>query len=87
MPDTATTILTTPVPVYSRPDQPYHRPDQMDCHESTRLRAAADQARRRYPGPVGECVADYLTWTVNGGWRVDHTSMPARLATDLLRPP
>lgn len=36
---------------------------RMDGHERSRLRCAADQAKRVYPGPVGDLISrELLTW-------------------------
>lgn len=72
-------------PTYTSDQQPIVWPAKLDLHEATRLyRRAAHTARMRYPGPIGEVLADYLRYIADGGWRVDNQSVARRLADELL---
>lgn len=56
-----------------------------DAHELARLHAAALQARRRYPGPVGELVcAELLAWA-SFGYRLGGRSQIAAIVDDVLK--
>ena len=67
-------------------DQPDLRGDaaRMQLHEQSRFRAAAGQARRLYPGPLGELVHRELTAYAEFGYWFDRNGLLARLAAELL---
>jgi len=52
------------------PAVPSDAPPRLDHHERMRLRAAAFQARRVYPGPVGELVSRELLDFEGFGFRL-----------------
>ncbi len=58
--------------------------DRLRLHESSRIRAAALHARRRYPGPLGELVARELTAYAEFGYRFAADALIPRLVTDIL---
>jgi hypothetical protein len=56
-------------------------------HEHSRYRAAADYARLRYPGPVGELIHRELRAYAEFGHRFASDALVPRLATDILTQP
>lgn len=56
----------------------------LQFHESARLRTAALQARRSYPGPLGELVSRELTAYADFGYRLSNDGLIPRLATAVL---
>jgi len=59
----------------------------MDYIEKMRLRAAADGAKRLYPGPVGELVSrELLTWE-EFGYRLGGGRLIMRLVDHVLSTP
>lgn len=77
-------VLTTPEPVYAPDDQSTIRPARLAAHDGSRVRAAAVAARRLYPGPVGDVVAEHLLWHADTGWATEPTGQIARLCDYLL---
>lgn len=61
-------------------------PDPMDHHEKMRLRTAAFQATRRYPGPVGELLSKEIMSWEEMGYRFGGGSLIRRLVDDILKP-
>ena len=58
--------------------------DPFQTHEKARIRAAARQARRIYPGDVGELVSRELIAYAEFGIRFSVDSLIPRLATQIL---
>lgn len=56
----------------------------MSLADVTRVRVAADRARRLYPGPVGEVIARELGIWVDFGYRLNQTGLVARLVEHVL---
>ncbi len=79
----AATYLNTPPPVYGVAE-PIERPEKLPVHTASRFRAAAVQARTRYPGVVGDVLAEHLLFHVDSGWLGDPKGRAARLASHLL---
>lgn len=75
--------INTPPPVYSVAE-PIERPEKLPAHSASRFRAAAVQARTRYPGVVGDVLAEHLLFHVDSGWLGDPKGRAARLASHLL---
>ncbi len=78
-------VPTTPVPVYAdastvRADE---KPEPLEAHDKVRALAAANQAKKRYPGPVGEILANEITAWHHFGFRGDANSPTARLIREL----
>ena len=53
-------------------------------HERSRVRAAAHQARRAYPGPLGELVHRELSAYAEFGFRFTADALIPRLVTEIL---
>jgi hypothetical protein len=62
-------------------------PPRMDRHEISRLRAAAEHARRALPGPLGELVARELLAHAELGYRGAVDALLPRLACQVLALP
>jgi hypothetical protein len=61
-------------------------PERLARDQRARVRAAAFAAPRRYPGPVGECLArELFTWE-EFGYRFGDGKLIARLVDHLLEP-
>lgn len=77
-----------PRPVPPGPDIPAQRPTApLDHHEHMRILAAANQAKRAYPGPIGELISiELLAWN-EFGYRLGGQSLIARVVDDVMRPP
>lgn len=58
--------------------------DEMQLHERSRFRAAALQARRLYPGPLGELVFRELNAYADFGYRFSNDGLIPRLAATVL---
>ncbi len=58
---------------------------RLALHEQGRIRAAAQQAMRSYPGPIGELVARELRAHADFGYRFASDSLLPRLAAEILR--
>ncbi|MCD2193690.1 hypothetical protein LQ327_09910 [Actinomycetospora endophytica] len=56
-------------------------------HESSRYRAAADYARRIYPGLLGELICRELERAVELGYRDHRDALVPRLVDDILHRP
>ena len=57
----AASVRREPLP--DTPPVPSTRPEPMGHHEKMRLRSAAFQATRLYPGPVGDLISrELLSW-------------------------
>jgi hypothetical protein len=80
-------VMSTPPPVYTTGDTRAAAPPKLDPHDLTRIGAAVSAAKRLYPGAIGQCLVDTLEFYRFGGHRVSHSSLPARLVDELLRPP
>lgn len=80
----ATTYINTPAPTYSDADPPVAAPDKLPTHSGGRFRAAAREARDRYPGVVGEVLAEFLAFHAEAGWLGDPAGKAAKLAAHLL---
>lgn len=76
---------TTPEPVYveAQPVRAAEKPEPLEAHDRTRALAAANQARKRYPGPAGEILANEITAWHHFGFRGDANSPTARLIREL----
>lgn len=81
--------LTTPPPVYVDPETLTSgiRPIPMPLPDKMRLQAAANQAKRLYPGPAGEMIARELVAYAEFGFRVGPGSLVGRLVEELLAIP
>lgn len=75
--------INTPPPVYSVAE-PIQRPERLPAHSTSRFRAAAVQARTRYPGVVGDVLAEHLLFHADSGWLGDPHGQAARLAAHVL---
>jgi hypothetical protein len=63
-------------------------PTSSPLHERSRYRAAADYARRRYPGPVGEVLfLELAAYADLGCSASDEDALVPRLARVVLTPP
>jgi hypothetical protein len=62
-------------------------PDRLDPHERMRIRTAAFEAKRRYPGPIGELVQRELLAHEEFGYRTRQDGLMGRLVAELSRPP
>lgn len=62
-------------------------PARLEWAETQRCRNAANTARRRYPGPVGELLARELDAFADFGFRVSQGALMQRLVAELLAPP
>lgn len=88
---------TTTVPDQSTPADAPSAPTratamaELMLHEKSRYRAAAEHARRIYPGPLGELVHRELTAYAEFGYRMAGDGLIPRLTADVLattaRPP
>lgn len=78
--------LTTPAPVYPDPP-PVAGPPLRAMSERARVGAAVSAVKRMYSGAVAETLIDALTWHQSTTYRVNPSSLPARLVDELLRPP
>lgn len=56
-------------------------------HEKSRLRAAAEHARRALPGPVGDLIRRELLAYADFGYRMSGDALIPRLAADVLSRP
>jgi hypothetical protein len=61
--------------------------ERMTHAELTRIRAAANRARRLYPGPVGEVLYRELISWEEFGYRLGGATVISRLVEHLLRAP
>lgn len=61
-------------------------PPAMPADEQARLRAAALQATRRHPGPIGELLERELRTWEELGFRLDGDGLIGRVVAELLRP-
>lgn len=76
----ASYLHTTPAP------PPIVSPDLREQVEHHRTHAAMAAARRNYPPAVADALIDALAFHASTKHRVAHTSLPARLIDELLRP-
>jgi hypothetical protein len=60
---------------------------RLELHERSRYRAAADYARLRYPGAVGELIHRELRAYAEFGHRFARDALVPRLAADILTQP
>jgi hypothetical protein len=60
---------------------------RLALHERSRYRAAADYARLRYPGPVGELIHHELRAYAEFGHHFASDALVPRLGTDILTQP
>lgn len=79
--------LTTPQPMYHAAGTPDEAAPKLHPHERMRLRAAAFQAGRIYPGPVGELISRELLVWEEFGYRLDNSGLVMRLVNHLTTPP
>jgi hypothetical protein len=81
-------VRTTPEPVYveAQPVRAADKPEPLEAHDRTRALAAANQARKRFPGPAGEVLANEITAWHHFGFRGDANSPTARLIRELTAP-
>lgn len=76
------TIRLHPAPPPIRGDA-----EEIHAHDRSRLRAAAQHARRLYPGGLGELVHRELTAYADFGFRFVGDALIPRLATEILDTP
>jgi hypothetical protein len=57
------------------------------AHERSKLRAAAEHARRALPGPLGDLVHGELLAYAEFGYRMTSDALIPRLAADILARP
>lgn len=88
------TVLAGPAPKGTAPAAPpipaQVPPPMLTYDEASDVRAAAARAKHLYPGPVGEWLSNELRSWAAFGFRVDNTSMIARVTTQIMnlpRPP
>jgi hypothetical protein len=62
-------------------------PPRLELHELSRIRAAAEHARRAVPGPLGELAARELAAHADFGYRGDGDALMPRLARQVLALP
>jgi hypothetical protein len=72
-----------PVYVEAQPVRAADKPEPLEAHDRTRALAAANQARKRFPGPAGEVLANEITAWHHFGFRGDANSPTARLIREL----
>ncbi|MDT7742132.1 MAG: hypothetical protein QOE59_1210 [Actinomycetota bacterium] len=60
------------------------RAADLEAHERSRYRAAAEHARRTLPGPLGELASRELAAAADFGHRLGRDALIASLATDIL---
>ena len=67
-------------------EAPETTPDRLTPRERSRIRLAADRAKARYPGPVGELVSRELMAWEDIGWRIGngHNGLLNRLIDAVL---
>lgn len=78
----------TPEPLYvaEQPIRITDQPDTWTFDEKQRVRTAANMARQRYPGPVGDLVcAELLQWA-EYGWRLAPGGRVMQVVEQLLAP-
>jgi hypothetical protein len=75
-----------PVYVDPEPVRAAERPEPLDAHEKVQALAAANQVKKRYPGPAGEILANEITAWHHFGFRGDANSPTARLIRELTTP-
>ena len=68
------------------PDPAYAAPERLTHPERMRIRAAAFQAPRRYPGPVGEVLAKELRDWEDFGYRFGGRALIIRLVDEIMKP-
>ena len=56
----------------------------LEAHERSRFRAAAEHARRALPGPLGELASRELQAAADFGHRLGQDTLIAKLASDVL---
>jgi hypothetical protein len=61
-------------------------PERLEPHEKMRVRAAASQASRRFPGVVGEILSSWLYEYEEFGFRFARGSRVDRLLVELGKP-
>jgi hypothetical protein len=62
-------------------------PPRLELHELSRIRAAAEHARRAVPGPLGELAARELAAYADFGYRGDDNALMPQLAWQVLALP
>lgn len=79
---------TTLRPVAKSPDPTaaQQAPEPLEHAERGRARQAAVNARRRYPGPVGDLLARELDGFADFGYRISQGALMARLIAELTEP-
>jgi hypothetical protein len=72
--------------VDAEPVRTAEKPEPLQSHEKMQALAAANQAKKRYPGLAGEVLAAEITAWHHFGFRGDANSLTARLIRELTAP-
>jgi hypothetical protein len=77
----------TPPPAGAPLGEPVNKPEKLDHHDKMKIRAAAFQAKRQYPGPVGELICkELLDWEDFGFRFGNRGGLIGRLVAEVTRP-